>query len=353
MDQLDLFAAEPEEQPTPPAPTAPVRRYLTDLPPAPTLTRPATIRALRSVAPPAPPRPTSRHYRPSTRDPHAHAFEIAEAVGYAWHHSQGGEDIAIPVGTVATLALWPLRGRDAHLAADWWLSLSDEDLMTAFRECWARWWISRPDLIDRATPLHRWLDDEEPPARRIKAVRAVVEAALTRGLLHRTSSADAEVRSEADIMGALLAILRSKGSSDALAEVHTPPSVAELMARVLLTDAPLKPGMKFDEPAGGTGGLYRAAAQVMRERSIDPHDFGWCLTDIDPIAAAGAAVNAIVWDLGPHVLIACGDTLHDGNLVAKAAQEARESIERRDRAHAQATMLAAICKVEALLGETA
>ncbi|XUM00308.1 hypothetical protein ACQ86F_25695 [Streptomyces venezuelae ATCC 10712] len=163
MNQLDLFATEPEEQPTPPAPAAPVRRYLTDLPPAPTPTPATTMRALRSVAPPTPPKPKSRHYHSLTRDPHAHAFEIAEAVGHAWHNSRGGEDIAIPIGTVATLALWPLRGPDAHLAADWWLSLSDQDLMTAFRECWARWWISRPDLIDRAAPLHRWLDDEEPP----------------------------------------------------------------------------------------------------------------------------------------------------------------------------------------------
>ncbi|MFE5970103.1 hypothetical protein [Streptomyces sp. NPDC056463] len=351
MSQLDLFATEPEESPAPPAPAAPVRRHLTDLPPAPTMTPAPTNRALRSVVPPAPPK--LNHYRPVKRDPHQHAFEIAEAVSYAWHHHQGGDDISVPIGTVATLALWPLRGPDAYLGADWWLSLSDTDLMTAFRECWARWWISRPDLIDRAAPLHTWLDGEEPPVRRGKAVRAVVEAALTRGLLHRTSSADAETRSETDIMGALVAVLRSKGSHDALAEVHTPPGMAELMARMLFSGTPLEPGMKFDEPAGGTGGLYRAAAQVMRESSIDPHDFGWCLTDIDPIAAAGAAVNALLWDLGPHVLIACGDTLLDGNLQAKAAKEARESILRRDRAHGQAVMLAAIRKVEALFEEKA
>ncbi|MGW6393281.1 N-6 DNA methylase [Streptomyces sp. NPDC055103] len=347
MNQLDLFAANADEPPAPSAPAPPPRRYLADLPPAPT-PEPA-VRALRSVAAPAPPAKRAlNRYRPSTRDPHEHAFVIAEAVSYAWHHAQGGEDIAVPIGTVATLALWPLRGPDAYIGADWWLSLSDTDLMTAFRECWARWWISRPDLIDRAAPLHKWLDDEEPPARRAPAVRAVVEAALTCGLLHRTSSADAYVRSEADIVGALLAILRSKGSHDALAEIHTPPGIAELMARMLF-DGPLEPGMKFDDPAGGTGGLYRPAVQVMRERGINPHDFGWSLTDIDPLAAAGAAVNAILWDLGPHVLIACGDTLHDGNLPAKAVQEALESIERRDRMHAQAVMLAAIRKVETLL----
>lgn len=289
------------------------------------------------------------HYRPSLGSPHATAFDIAEAVSYAWHHAQGGAGIEVPMGVVATLALWPLRGPDAYLAADWWLSLDDDQLLTAFRECWARWWIMRPDLIDRATPLHKWVDDEEPGPNRARAVRAVVEAALTRGLLHLTSSDDPDSRSTTDVMGTLLAVMRSQGAHDALAEVHTPPEVAYLMARMLLDDTQLQPGMKFDEPAGGTGGMYRAAAQVMREKGIDPHDFGWSLTDIDELAAAGAAVNAIIWDLGPSVLIACGDTLHDGNLPAKAAQQALDSFARRDELHSQAVFLAALQKVETLV----
>jgi hypothetical protein len=254
---------------------------------------------------------------------------------------------------VATLALWPLRGPDAYLAADWWLGLDDADLLTAFRECWARWWIMRPDLVDRATPLHKWVDDEKPDVRRASAVRAVVKAALTNGLLHLTTSDDAELRSTTDLMGAVLSVMRSEGAHDALAEIHTPPDVAYLMARMLLDGMLLKPGMTFDEPAGGTGGMYRAAAQVMRERGIDPHQFGWSLTDIDPLAAAGAAVNAILWDLGPHVLIGCGDTLHEGNVHARAVREARESLERRDRLHSQAVFLAAIQKVEALIRDIA
>ncbi|MFH9246729.1 N-6 DNA methylase [Streptomyces lydicus] len=351
MSQLDLFADAdaPDEPPAPLAPAATPRRYLTGLPPAPA---PVTISAqprpeLATV------KPKLGHYRPSQKNPHETAFEIAEAVSYAWHHAQGGPGIEVPMGVVATLALWPLRGRDAYLAADWWLSLDDGQLLSAFRECWARWWIMRPDLIDRATPLHKWIDDEEPSPKRAGAIRAVVEAALTRGLLHLTSSDDAYYRSATDVMGALLAIMRSKGAHDALAEAHTPPEVAELMARMMLDDAPLKPGMKFAEPAGGTGGMYRAAAQVMREKNIDPHDFGWSLTDIDELAAAGAAVNAIIWDLGPSVLIACGDTLHDGNLTAKAAQQARDSFERRDELHAQAVFLAALQKVEALVRDVA
>jgi hypothetical protein len=91
----------------------------------------------------------------------------------------------------------------------------------------------------------------------------------------------------------------------------------------------------------------------MRERDIDPHQFGWALTDIDPLAAAGAAVNAILWDLGPHVLIACGDTLHEGSVYARAAQEAREALARRERLHAQAAILAALQEVDALVRDAA
>ncbi|MFD5428249.1 N-6 DNA methylase [Streptomyces sp. NPDC127084] len=344
MSQLDLFA-DPDEPPAPPTPVPPPRRLLTDLPPAPTpVTTSAQPRPKLATV-----KPQLGHYRPSSRNPHETAFDIAEAVSHAWHHAHCGGGIEIPVGVVATLALWPLRGPDAYLAADWWLSLDDSQLLTAFRECWARWWIARPDLIDRATPLHKWVDDEKPEPSRARAVRAVVEAALTRGLLHLTSSDDADLRSTTDVMGAVLAVIRSQGARDALAEFHTPPELAYVMARMLLDGMPLEPGMKFDEPAGGTGGMYRAAVQVMRERGIDPHQFGWSLTDIDPLAAAGAAVNAVLWDLGPHVVIACGDTLHEGNLTAKAAQEARESLERRDTLHSQAAFLAAIRKVEALV----
>lgn len=352
MSQLDLFADldTPDEPPVPRAPVAPRHRDFTDLPPAP---------APVTVSPGARPKlevvkPRAGHYRPSQADPNATAFEIAEAVSYAWHHAQGGSGIEVPMGVVATLALWPLRGPDAYLAADWWLSLDDSQLLTAFRECWARWWIMRPDLIDRATPLHKWIDDEKPDPRRVPAVRAVVKAALTKGLLHLTSSGDPYLRSTTDVLGALLTIMRSQGAHDALAEIHTPPAVAEMMARLLLDGQPLEPGMKFHEPAGGTGGMYRAAAQVMRDRGVNPHEFGWSLADIDELAAAGAAVNAILWDLGPHVLIACGDTLGEGDLMEKAVPQARESLERRDRLHQEAVFLAAIQKVEALVrGEAA
>ncbi|MGM9465346.1 N-6 DNA methylase [Streptomyces murinus] len=343
MNQLDLFGA-PDEARTPPAPELPRRRDLTNLPPppAPVTTTPRLGRKLEVV------KSRVGHYRPKQADPDATAFEIAEAVSYAWNHAHGGSGIEIPIGVVATLALWPLRGPDAYLAADWWLSLNDADLLTAFRECWARWWIMRPDLIDRATPLHKWLDDEDPHPNRAGAVRAVATAALTNGLLHLTSNGDPYLNSATDVIGPLLIRMRAAGAQDSLAEVYTPPSAAELMAHILL-DGPLEPGMKWHDPAGGTGTMYRAAAQVLRDRGLDPHDFGWSLNDVDELAAAGAAVNAILWDLGPHVLIACGDTLAEGDLIDRAVREAHGSLERREELQQLAAILAAIRKVEALV----
>ncbi|MFE7129310.1 hypothetical protein ACFVIM_00425 [Streptomyces sp. NPDC057638] len=342
MAQLDLFA----DADTPDEPPAPPRELPAHLPPAPA---PVTITAQPRRRLSAVETELRSYFPAQIGRPGAVAFDIAEAVSSAWHQAHGGSAIEVPLGVVATLALWPLRGPDAPLAASWWLSLNDDQLLVAFRECWARWWIMRPDLIDRATPLHKWIDEETLDTRRVKAVRAVVGAALTRGLLHLTSSEDAYFRSTADVMGSLLAVMRSPGRAAALAEVHTPPDLAEMMAVMLLADMQLEPGMRFDEPTGGTGAMYRALAQAMRDRACNPHDFGWALTDIDPLAAAGAAVNAIVWDLGPHVLIACADTLQDANPYAKAAQDARESIERRDRLHSQAAFLAAIKQTEALI----
>ncbi|MFE7096583.1 N-6 DNA methylase [Streptomyces erythrochromogenes] len=357
MQQLDMFSDEPPRKNHAPTPPVTARPALADLPPPPA---PVTIAipALRPHRPqesnPPAPRPVNRRYVPLERNLHHAAHDIAEAVEAAWHGAHGGNRIEIPAGVVAALALWPMRGPDAPLSAQWWLDLNDEDFLAALRECWARWWIQRPDLIDRATPLHRWLEDERPERTHIQAVRAVARAALTGGMLHLTSaSSDFGGSCDADVLGAVITVMRSQGAREALAEIHTPPELSELMARMLITDQPLTPGMKFDDPASGTGGLYRAAAQHMRELGLNPHDFGWAMTDIDPVAAAGAAVNAILWDLGPHVLVACADTLTEGNPYVRASTEWREAYERRDRMVEEARFLARIRRMDAVLAGAA
>ncbi|MFJ6781249.1 N-6 DNA methylase [Streptomyces yangpuensis] len=355
--QLDLFSEDQSRKAPAPTPPTTFRPALPDLPPPPA---PVTIaipsrRPHQDVKPTPPaPRTANRRYTPLQRNSHHVAHDIAEAVEAAWYGAHGGNRLEIPAGVVAALALWPQRGPDAPLAAHWWLDLNDDDFLAALRECWARWWIQRPDLIDRATPLHRWLEDENPERNRMQAVRAVARAALTGGLLHLTSAApDFGGNVNADVLGAVITVMRSHGARDALAEFHTPPEVSELMARMLLTDKEPTPGMKFNDPASGTGGMYRAAAQCLRDRGLNPHDFGWAMTDIDPLAAAGAAVNAILWDLGPHVLVACADTLVEGDPYVRAAAEWRESHARRDRMVEGAQFLSRIRRLDAILAGAA
>ncbi|MFE3577974.1 N-6 DNA methylase [Streptomyces vinaceus] len=355
--QLDLFAEDQPRKAPAPTPPATFRPALPDLPPP---SAPVTIalpprRPVQAAKPnPPAPRPANRRYMPLQRNPHQAAYDIAEAVEAAWYGAHGGNRLEIPAGVVAALALWPLRGPDAPLAAHWWLGLNDEDFLAALRECWARWWIQRPDLIDRATTLHRWLADEHPEPNRIRAVRAVARAALTGGLLHLTSTApDFGGNADADVLGAVITVMRAHGARDALAEFHTPPELSELMARMLLTDRELTPGTKFNDPCSGTGGMYRAAAAHLRDRGLNPCDFGWAMTDVDPLAAAGAAVNAILWDLGPHVLVACADTLTEGDPYVRASTEWREAHERRDRMVEEARFLARIRRMDAVLAGAA
>ncbi|WP_328404049.1 SAM-dependent methyltransferase [Streptomyces sp. NBC_00390] len=348
MEQLDLFGAA-DKRKVPATFTARSNTRIADLPPAPA---PVTIHPVapqqnKAVSTAAKP----RTYRPLGGNPHKQCLQIAAEISTAWHGEHGGESIQIPVGVVAALALWPLKGPDAPLLADWWLGLGDKDLLAAFDECWAYWWIRRPDLIDRASPLHAWIQDERPSRTRARAVRAVVHEAITNGLLHLTSGADPYFNSSTDILGTLVTFMRSTGAKDALAEFHTPPEVSEMMARFLLDDMDPKPGMTFNDPTSGTGGMFRAAAQLLRERELDPADFGWAMTDIDPVAAAGAAANAILWGLGPNVVVACGDTLHQVDPIGEALKEQREAYERRDQLRGQAAVLAAVRKVQTLLAD--
>lgn len=113
----------------------------------------------------------------------------------------------------------------------------------------------------------------------------------------------------------------------------------------------LQPGEHIHDPACGSGGMLRAAAQAVRQRGAETASFRWSGVDVDEIAAACTAVNAIIWDLGPHVTIACANILTSPNAVEEAAEEARAVIEHRDRLVAQASMVAGIRKVEALLNQ--
>ncbi|MGW0822480.1 N-6 DNA methylase [Streptomyces sp. NPDC002845] len=265
-----------------------------------------------------------RYAAPS--DPHQHTSKIAENVMDAWYSHHGGSRIDIPLGTVAALTFFrePLVG-------DWLLTLEPQHFPPLLKEVWGVQWFCRPDLIEQARPLHNWVE-EDPDEYQLRAVQAVVHAAVNTGLLDLTADDDPYMRSRADVMGPLLTGLRHKSDKKWRGEYHTPPSVADLMARMLIPEDP-KPGSSFREPCVGSGSMFRSAVQLLRERDLNPADFRWFGNDIDPLSTACAAVNAIVWDLGPQTAIWCADSLahsEDGAGVAKALTERAAVIKHRN-----------------------
>jgi hypothetical protein len=293
------------------------------------------------------------------KDPHALALEIGEAVAGTWHTQHGGQAIETPIGVIAALAL--VRQKDPNgpdLKAQI-LSLDGPQLIGMLREIWSLHWMHRPDLIDRARILHEWLNDEVDE-HRMYMVRAVTKTALERGLLDLTAHEDPFVRSATDVLSPAMMCLRSHGARQGLGEYHTPASVADSMASFTLAEAmrsgdllkDAKGGEHIHDPACGSGGLLRSAAQSLRERGLDPADFQWSMCDVDEIAAACAAVNAIIWGLGPRVTVACDNSLANPNAIEDAWKQARSVIEHRDEVLGKARVIAAVRQAQHLLEQT-
>lgn len=347
MTQLDLFADAAEQEPIPAtfaATPKPKTHEAAAEPPRPEQERPVKARPVRTL-----PRGLS--------DPYARALAIGEAVAATWHRQHGGTAIEVPIGVVAALSL--IRQKDPQgpdLTAQI-LSQDGPQLIGVLREIWSMHWIHRPDLIDRARVLHEWLN-EEVDEQRVYVVRAVTKTALDRGLFDLTAHEDPYLRSATDVLSPVMMCLRSKGAQQGLGEYHTPPSAAEAMAEMVAAGSAVemgvlagetRAGQHIHDPAGGSGGLLRAAAQVIRERGQDPCDFQWSMCDIDEIAAACGAVNAIIWNLGPRVTVACDNSLANPNAVEDAWKQAQAVIKHRDEMLGKARIIAAIREAQQLL----
>lgn len=345
MDQLDLFADAEEIPATFAARRAPARPVPARVAaPRPAVVAPGVARPARPTEPagdalfadPRPAQPAAKPPIPAhvrsiaglTRNPRAAGQRLGDAVAEAWNSSShGGYRMDIPVSIVAALALFPVKGHTEDVTRII-TTCTDWELIQGYREIYAATWSRRPDLAALMTPLMAWLNEDDHKDL-IYPVRRVTETAIRYGILELTGSPDPEARSDTDLMSWTITALRSSGARQGLGEYHTPPEVCDVMARMTMDPNPPK-GMWFHDPAGGTGGMFRSAAQVLRERNLNPADFGWALTDIDPLAAAGAAVNAIVWGLGHNVLISCSNTLADPGGIDRAAREKVKLIEERD-----------------------
>ncbi|AIA03419.1 N-6 DNA methylase [Streptomyces noursei] len=291
---------------------------------------------------------TARKYL-APRDPQEHARKIAENVMDAWYQNFGGSDIDVPLGAVAALAL--LRNRPG--LADWILNLQPHELPELFKEIYLGCWIKRPDLINRAIRLHDWAWNPNPDTQQLRAVHAVTNRAINTGLLDLTGHDDPYMRAEADVLSPLLTGLRHKSDKKWRGEYHTPACVSDLMAGMVVDKDFAQPNMAIREPAVGSGGMLRSVAQRLRDLGLNPQDYTWYGNDVDSLAAACAAVNAIIWDLGPNCAIGCADSLAPEDDYAKTLTEARDAFKERDQAMDTVTLITATRSAMRLLEKAA
>jgi hypothetical protein len=162
----------------------------------------------------------------------------------------------------------------------------------------------------------------------VAAAAATAKAAAAHGLL---GFADRGLLRDTDVIGAAYLHLSSPRAQQAQGESYTPPDACRAAAQLLFADGIPRPGHVFNEPTCGTGGMLRAAAEILRGYGASPAQFGWTGTDASPVAVAGLAVNAHLWDLGPHVLFSATDIIQNPDWQPAAMQSALKAIRERDQ----------------------
>jgi N-6 DNA Methylase len=251
------------------------------------------------------------------RDALVAVHRIADAVAQAWHTAYASDRPDIPLSVVAALTLrTPGDRADQVRVASLLTDADDGGLLGFLRATWQLYAHHRPDLIRRVMPLAEpWFTDPRPGGDLLRAVRRIVRAALGAGLFELLTVA----RHDVDVFGPLLAVLRTRTARAAAGQFYTPPDVGALLAQ--LNGVPTEPGEMVYEPAVGTGGLFLSAAHAVRERGGDPATVCWIGEDSDELALAACAVNVIVWQLGPRVLLAHGDVLAAADGPDRAVRE--------------------------------
>jgi N-6 DNA Methylase len=268
----------------------------------------------------------------------ARAVRICERAAEAWWGCRGHGESAVPISVIAALCLADGINPKALLAA------ADEDIVRGIAKAWAAFWLRRPDLCIRCGPLAAWLNDDPLDRDLVRAAAAVARAAVRAGICDVLGEHTRSV----DILGHAYITMRPKSAAQARGEFYTPAALCDVVARMTFV-GDLTPGMSIAEPAAGTGGMLRAAAQVMRESGHDPADYWWVVNDISPLVTAALAVNCHLWGLGHHVVIRAADTLAEPDWPASSWAEQREAIAQRDAMTGTAAVIAAVRNAEHLI----
>jgi len=254
-----------------------------------------------------------------------HALKIAVDVARAWHRDGGPDRPEVPLGVVATVAV-------AGLGSSFEVDRSQVEFVRFARRVWAQIFSHRPDLVRPIAPMMGWLVDGGDGLG--DRITSVADAAVGAGLLRLVAT---ERRFDADLLGPVLGALRSPSSTRINAQMYTPGDIACALTAVVLDD--IRPDQTFCDDTVGTGGLFRAAAQVIRGRGLDPADMTWCGADIDTLAIAATAVNSLIWQLGSRIVLYVGDPIANADWPAEAAQQRAVLIDLAGKLQAAATAL--------------
>jgi len=230
-----------------------------------------------------------------------HARKIAEAVESAWHGAYGSGRFDVPLSVIATLAALPQKDSHGHDAADAASEWTADEFVDYARHTWRSITRARPETIHLLYPLIAWIFDDAETSVHPHA-HAVAQAALRAGQPDLTGT---DRRFDTDLLGNVLMVLRPKSALQAQGQFYTPADISKLIAQMVGLDG----SSDVLEPMMGTGGMLRAAAEVMREEGRDPRSVRWVGCDIDEIAVACATVNSMIWGLGSDIVFYGGNAL--------------------------------------------
>lgn len=233
-------------------------------------------------------------------DPRVHARTIADAVVGAWHRFDNTGRIDVPLSVVATLASLSREGPGGDELVAALAECDASDIAEYVRFIWTKVINDRPEFTPLLYPMIKWVFESDQTTFR-EAAHAVARAAVSAGQLDLTGT---ERRFEVDLLGVLLVALRPRAGIQQRGQFYTPPEVGKLAASIL--DIP--ENRRVIDPMMGTGGMFRAAAETMREQGREPQAVQWVGCDIDNMAVACAAVNSMIWGLGDDIVFFSGDT---------------------------------------------
>ena len=277
----------------------------------------------------------------SVYDAESRARRVAERVAEAWYSHQGTSNSDIAVGVVAALALTDRADPAGPDPAKMLLGSDDQEIVQMLSEIWSMFWITRPELARLVGPFASWVNDDPLHDSYVKSIAHVARAAAKAGLLDLAHSGSLL---DTDIIGMTYINMRSDSAKQARGEFYSPPNLCLMMAEMII-GRDMEPGQSIAEPAAGTGGMVRAAAEVIREQGMDPGDFWWVLNDISPVAVAGLAVNCHLWGIGRQVVIGVADTLREPDWPERAWREQQQVTAERDEQMKPARSLALLRSV--------